>query len=261
MDRRKRCIPAERCLVELTKRDLLILDDVVRCGFLDSVQIAREHFHSQDRALHRMRQLVDARLLNATLLSSRRPNLYSCTRLGLEALADHGFATDRLRLPAPVRSSAVEHLILLNDLRLYCAALAQVGALELLEWNGGRGDDARAAGLTRQGLAPDAIVFLGGGPRERTIFAEADCGHEGADLEDKLTRYNRVLPRPDTELWLICHGDQARIQTVERMCRRAGVDRSTRLFARADTVSRPPKPLAPKLARPADAAPPGGRRW
>jgi hypothetical protein len=99
VNRRKRCIPAERCVVDLTRRDLLILDDLARCGYLDSSQIAREHFHSHDRALHRLRQLVDARLLNATLVSSRRPNLLSCTRQAFEALTEHGFATMGLRLP------------------------------------------------------------------------------------------------------------------------------------------------------------------
>lgn len=253
MDRRKRCIPGERCVVEIGPRDVEILDAVARCQFLDSTQIAREFFHSHDRALHRLRQLVDARLLNATLVSSRRPNLYSCTRSGLEALKDHGHAGEGFRLPPPIRASAVAHLALINDVRLYCGVLAQAGHGELLEWNSGRGQDARAAGLDQRGLVPDAIVALQLANRELTVFVEADCGHETADLEAKLQRYSLLLPGQATELWLACLGDRTRLLAVVRMCQRAGVDRSTRLFTRLDLVVRPAKPPVPMLAQLSDA--------
>jgi hypothetical protein len=217
---------------------LLILDDLARCGYLDSSQIAREHFHSHDRALHRLRQLVDARLLNATLVSSRRPNLLSCTRQAFEALTEHGFATMGLRLPPVVRSSAVEHLLLVNDVRLYCAALATVG-YDLLEWNSGRSQDARTAALKRHGLIPDGIAVIECAAREQTIFVEADCGHETADLEEKLERYAKVLPQPNSELWLVCIGDRSRLRSIARMCAKAGLLRWTRLAERQHVTARP----------------------
>ncbi len=244
MTRRKRCIPSERERVQLTPRDLLILEAIARCQFLSSLQVARTYFTSHDRALHRLRQLIDARYLNATMLASREPNLLSCTRRALDALVDDGVALGGVRLPSPVRASAVPHLVLTNDLRLYSASLNAAGFGELLEWNVAELGAARG-----NGLRPDATVAIRLGRTEGTVYAEIDCGHEGADLQDKLNRYGKLLPRPTTELWIVAAGNAKRLDEVARMCRRAQVDRSTRLFAVADINTRPTQPPVPKLFR------------
>ncbi len=247
MSRRKRCIPAERGPVHLTERDYLLLDAVARCGYLTSAQITREFFKSQDRALHRLRQLVDARYLNATLLASRAPNLLSCTSAALDALRDRDGSLDGIRLPSPIRASAVPHFVLTNDFRLYCAALREAGHGELLRWDAGAGVESQNTRAHR--LRPDATISVRLGSAVGTAFVEIDCGHEGADLEDKLSRYARLLPVPATQVWIVAAGPVARVLAVARMCRRHQIDRFCRLFTPEDICVRPAKPAAPRLFR------------
>ena len=107
----------------------------------------------------------------------------------------------------------------------------------------------QASSAKRHGLRPDATIAIRLGRTEGTVFAEIDCGHEGADLQDKLNRYRKMLPQPSTELRLLTLGNEARLDEVARMCRRAEIDRSTQLFTRSDVVAQPAKPPVPKLFR------------
>lgn len=251
MARRLRTKPASiRPNVSLTPRCLEVLYCIATLGRVSTEQVAREFFPSVDRARRRLRQLTDARLLDAVLVSSQSSNILTARRETLLALADQGFDVSGLKPATPPRLSAVFHELLVVELRLYCANLQSAGHGELLGWDAGRGESARALGLSQARIAPDGILRLRLGSTEGLVVAEADCGFEDAALAEKLERYGLWLPtQTRTELWLVAEGSEARLRRVATLCNQAGISRFTRLLTPQHLKARPTLPPVPRLAR------------
>ena len=238
MLRRKRTQPSARCIVQITARDADVMAAVAANNYMSAQQIARDAFPSEDRCRRRLRQLLDARYIAATLVSSQAPNLVSITRDGLAALADRGVDISAWRPPAPIRSSAVPHHLLGVDARMYAAGLIVEGLGRLATWEAGKGETARALGLCAAHIAPDFIAFVEIRGQSGVVVGELDCGHEGTALIEKLHKYWRWLPHQQaTRLWLIADGDDARVRQVCRMC--AGFEKWVRIMRPADLRRRP----------------------
>lgn len=238
-NRRLRTRPSPRSPVVLSDRDARILLALAECSFLTTAQLARDGFSSEDRCRKRLRKLYDARLTNVLMTGSRDSNVIQISRLGLQALRDLGHDISGLSVPAAVRTSALPHILLTNDARLYLANFALEGLGELRAWESGRGSVAAKIGLAAARIAPDAIAITVQNQSEKLLIIESDCGFETSALVDKLKRYAAWKSRPqNAELWIIAAGDAARIRYVQAMCASI-VPGWTRLFRHEQILMRP----------------------
>ncbi len=250
--RRRRAIPSQVPVIELQARDLDVIECILRLGGHLSADLLALQFwgtRESDPARRRLRKLLDAKLLSATLVGSRLPNIYFVTRRGLDALAAERPNLEQLRLPEPVRTVAgLRHAELVSAARLYLSALADARHGQLLCWSGGRSQVANDLGLPAAHIAPDGIAELRMGSSEGIALVEADVGTETSALRAKLDRYGRYLvDRKGMQLWIVAAGGPARQATVEQWCKEANVGRHTRLFAEADVLVRPAKAPVARL--------------
>ena len=232
--------------VVVTKRDVEVLTLIGLCKFMTTAQVARAIFPSEDRCRRRLRRLFDAGLVAVTLGDSASPNLYSLTKQGVAAVADHDLAVvPRLRLAGSIRLSAAPHALAVVDVRLYLAALEEHGEGELLAWESGSSGLAREAGLVDCRVEPDALVELRLGEGVRRVAVEVDCGTETATvLGSKFSRYVGPLRAGDVdEIWFVVVAGVKRQAHIAALAESAGVGRSVRVFAHEHTLARPVLPL------------------
>lgn len=252
--RRRRGLPARAPVVELQARDLDVVECILRLGGHLSAELIALQFwgtRDSDPARRRLRKLLDARLLSATLVGSRLPNIYFATRRGFDALVAMRPDLGSLRLPEPVRTVAgLRHAELVSAARLYTSALVDARHGELIRWSGGRSQTANDLGLPAAHIAPDGIADLRLGATEGIAFIEADIGTETTVLRQKLDRYAHYLAeRQRMELWIFAAGGSARRAAVEAWCKEANVGKWTRLYAESDVLARPAIRPVPRLSR------------
>jgi hypothetical protein len=224
----------------LTQRDRTILTLAGLTRFISTDQLARELFPSIERCRRRIRQLFDRGLITITLAGSRAPNLISLSRRGLAELALLDPATaHHLRLPGPIRLSAVPHHLAIVDTRLYAAALSRKFGLTFDRWSGA--STARSRELNLGSLHPDAIAeFTKLDGSTLTIAIEVDCGTETTEvLEGKIDRYAELDDTEVGELWFVVAAGRGRVRTIERLLAAKDLAITTRVISREHVLTRP----------------------
>ncbi len=246
--------------LQLTERDLAVLTLIGRVRYLSTAQITWTFFPSADRALRRLRQLFDAKLVAFTLLSSRHPTLVSLTRHGVAEVAKREpELAESLGLAGPIRASGVRHHLMVVDARLYAAEVAPLRGAELARWSNPGGGLHRELGVSAFGLAPDGLAEFqantsGGDAPERSIVAvEVDAHTESVGpkgpLAKKAERYARLADADEVDaLWIVATGGAERLRAIEGVFDAAGLGEWSRVIAHAHVTERPVRDLPTRAA-------------
>jgi len=234
--------------IALTPRDHDLMTVVGLSRFISVEQLAHVFFPSADRCRTRVRQLFDAGVVDVTLVSSTAPSLVSLSRLGRAILRDtRPEVAARL---TPIRAfalHAVPHHLLIVEMRLGLARIMRDGHLDALRVDAPAED---AASWRRFGLVPDATALVERFGTRHLIALEADRGTEQDEVVvAKLARYERALAAGTADRIVVAVEADLEVARIERLVRRAGVDRMSVVVSRAGLRSGDSAALAARLWR------------
>ena len=250
--RKGRSVRTEGLQLDITTRDLEVVECILRLGGHVSATLLLVHFWNStksDAGSRRLRRLYDEAILTRYVTAFNAPIVYGVSKAGRELLAMH---TNVDGISAPERLVALvalRHTTLCQAARLWLAAMSDAEIGRLLQWSGGRSNVAVALGLPEAHLVPDGIAHLeltdgqGSTSREVVAFIEADIGTETDSLRQKLMKWSAYLgeqPEGSAELWLFVAGADARRDRVATWC--APVARWARFIPESTLLQRPALP-------------------
>jgi hypothetical protein len=230
-------------VVSVTDRDVAILSMVGMLRFVAVDQIIREfEVASADRIRRVARRLYDGSFLHAAVTHSREATVVSLSRRGLEVLqARDPELAKRIRLPSgsllppdwPLRK-------LTNDVRLFCAALAEVRGATLLRWSEDSRSLRQATGLDGLRVAPSAVAAFSTPEGAVLVAIELDLPRvSDGRLTSRLSTYRVALSRAFDSLWLVTDDDEERVQALNAQLIELGLDQATRVLTRRFICERP----------------------
>lgn len=239
-------------VVALTERDRSALALIGLCRYVSTEQLARTLFTSSDRCRRRCRALFDAGYVSVTLPSSTQPSLFSLTRSGIAAVAEHDQPlAERLHLAGPIRETSIAHHIGVVDCRLFVAAVAPLVGAGLLSWSGPQGALTKVRGLPAFHLEPDGLAHLcvRSDGSDRFVAVEFDAASESLSvLARKLANHRAAVDAGATDGVLLgAVGGERRLGALRELARDTGlVERA--LILDVETVRRRPVVAPPGLA-------------
>lgn len=226
----------------LSERDLDVLTLVAVAKIITTEQIARDCFPTIDRTRRRLRQLFDAGHLQVTMLDSRRPNLISLTRRGLDAVvSQRPELAGALSLAGPIRLAGLNRHLAGVDARLFAADLGAQRQAPLVRWGPGSAAELRALGLEALRLEPDLVAEFATGSASTWVCVEIDLGATGdRSVATRLAKYATLAGqgRVDALWWVVAAGAD-RAAAITDAIARAGLDGWSRVVPLRQLLVRP----------------------
>ncbi len=161
----RRCEPRR---LRLTRRDPWILEALGKMRFLTTTQLARLAFDgSRWAANKRLRKLLDGGLVRVWIRDLARDNIYGLTHAGRHVLGGHH--EEAPTIPRGLDGN-LDHLLLINDVRISLALGLAAGGGELRAWR----SDWELRAHVRAKVVPDALFVVQWEDAEQAFALEID---------------------------------------------------------------------------------------